>query len=386
MIRHSTILALTFALLPAVAVGQESKPAGEKEKVSYALGVNLANQLRTQRIDVDPDALGKGLEDGLRGTGLRLSAHEVQSIVANLQRQAKEAQATRREDQMRGRRELADRNQRQGEAFLASNRAKPGVVTLPSGLQYRVLNAGHGRVPSSADTVVCHYRGTLLDGKEFDSSRARHAPATFSVNRVIKGWSEALQRMPLGSRWEIVIPPGLAYGTRGSGTLIGPNATLVFDVELLEVQGAASPGGSESARGPAERQAVRDSPAVDRGVRDLVVSFRVDPRLATSTYGSERWVSPATFNQTGEGQVCRVEARVQGLDVARNATAVSSPGWTADDTDMVAITPGSGSQVTMTVRRAGETTVHVASASLAKHLLVKATEHGLALHVTVSQQ
>jgi len=130
-------------------------------------------------------------------------------------------------------------NKKEGEDFLAANKSKEGVVTLPSGLQYKVLKEGTGPKPSPADSVVCNYRGTLINGTEFDSSYKRGQPATFPVNGVIKGWTEALQLMPVGSKWQLFIPPDLAYGQRGAGADIGPNATLIFEVELLSIQGKA---------------------------------------------------------------------------------------------------------------------------------------------------
>jgi hypothetical protein len=160
------------------------------------------------------------------------------------------------------RREVGDRNKAEGEAFLAENAARDGVVTLGSGLQYRVLKAGAGRVPTADDTVVCHYRGTLLDGREFDSSYKRQKPGRFPLRRVIPGWREALQRMPTGSKWQLFVPPELAYGERGSRRTIGPNATLVFEVELLAIEeggrsadepGASAAGDGAPAPGPASR-------------------------------------------------------------------------------------------------------------------------------------
>jgi FKBP-type peptidyl-prolyl cis-trans isomerase len=132
--------------------------------------------------------------------------------------------------------EAAAKNKTEGEAFLAANKAKDGVVTLPSGLQYKILTAGTGPKPTASDSVVCNYRGTLINGTEFDSSYKRGQPATFGVGQVIKGWTEALQLMPVGSKWQVVIPSSLAYGDRGAGAEIGPNATLIFEVELLSIQ------------------------------------------------------------------------------------------------------------------------------------------------------
>jgi len=132
---------------------------------------------------------------------------------------------------------LGEKNRKEGEAFLAENKTKDGVVALPSGLQYKILKEGDGKKPTADDAVVCNYRGTLLDGTEFDSSFKRNQPATFPVKGVIKGWTEALQLMPAGSKWQLFIPPSLGYGERGAANLIGPNATLIFEVELISIQG-----------------------------------------------------------------------------------------------------------------------------------------------------
>ncbi len=132
---------------------------------------------------------------------------------------------------------LGETNMKDGAEFLAANKTKDGVITLPSGLQYKIMTAGTGAKPGPGDTVVCNYRGTLINGTEFDSSYKRGQPASFPVNRVIPGWTEALQMMPVGSKWQLFIPPDLAYGARGAGGVIGPNATLVFEVELISIQG-----------------------------------------------------------------------------------------------------------------------------------------------------
>jgi FKBP-type peptidyl-prolyl cis-trans isomerase FklB len=146
--------------------------------------------------------------------------------------------------------QAGDNNKKEGDAFLAANKSKPGVVTLPSGLQYKIVKEGTGPKPSASDTVVCNYRGTLINGTEFDSSYKRGEPASFPVSGVIKGWTEALQLMPVGSKWELYIPPDLAYGARGAGADIGPNTTLLFEVELLSIQGK-EPAGANPQASPA---------------------------------------------------------------------------------------------------------------------------------------
>jgi FKBP-type peptidyl-prolyl cis-trans isomerase len=201
----------------------------DKEKASYALGLNIGRGLSKQPVDLDSAAVARGVKDALSGSKPLLTDEEATADLAQLQDQVKKATDAKLQA-------LAAENQKAGEAFLAENKAKEGVVTLPSGLQYKVLTQGTGPKPTAADTVVCQYKGTLLDGTEFDSSYKRGQPATFAVGRIIKGWTEALQLMPVGSKWQIFIPADLAYGERGAGNVIPPNATLIFEVELVSIQ------------------------------------------------------------------------------------------------------------------------------------------------------
>jgi len=229
------MVALGIVLVAAAAAAQDA-PAlkAPREKLSYALGMDLGNQLRKQSVDVDPATFGKGLSDALSGGKTLLTEEEARGLIAELQKDLKAKQAAAQAEKMK---ELSEKNKKEGGAFLDANKKKEGVVTLPSGLQYRILKAGEGKKPTIDDTVVCQYRGTLVDGTEFDSSYKRNQPATFPVKGVIKGWTEALQLMPVGSKWELVIPPDLAYGDRGAGNVIGPGATLIFEVELVSIQG-----------------------------------------------------------------------------------------------------------------------------------------------------
>ena len=222
-------ITLGIWLLAAVAAAQDA-PAlkDQKEKLSYALGMDLGTQFRRQSVEVDPDLFVKGLKDSLSGGKTLLTEQEARAAITELQNEI-------RKKQMALAKEVGDKNKKEGDAFLAENKAKEGVVTLESGLQYKVLKAGEGNKPSIDDTVVCHYRGTLINGTEFDSSYKRNQPATFAVKGVIKGWTEALQLMPVGSKWQLFIPSGLGYGERGAGN-IGPNATLIFEVELISIQ------------------------------------------------------------------------------------------------------------------------------------------------------
>ncbi|HUJ39397.1 MAG TPA: FKBP-type peptidyl-prolyl cis-trans isomerase [Candidatus Acidoferrales bacterium] len=211
---------------PAPAARPSSPFKDLKEKFSYALGMSIASTLKRQAVDVDLSVMERGLRDGLSGTEPLLSEEEMKAAFAEMQA------AVRAREQAR-----AGENLKAGQAFLEANKAKPGVVVLPSGLQYKILVAGNGPKPRAVDTVLCNYRGTLIDGTEFDSSYKRGEPATFPVGRVIRGWSEALQLMPVGSKWQLFVPAELAYGERSPGPEIPANSVLVFEIELLSIQG-----------------------------------------------------------------------------------------------------------------------------------------------------
>jgi FKBP-type peptidyl-prolyl cis-trans isomerase FklB len=192
--------------------------------------MNIARGMKTQSIDVDPAIMARAITDVLSGRTPLLTEAEAAAELTQLQTQVRTKQEAERK-------ELGEKNLKEGQAFLAANKDKEGVVSLPDGLQYKVLTPGNGPIPKASDTVVCQYRGTLTDGTEFDSS-AKHGgqPAVFPVGRVIKGWTEALEMMPVGSKWQIFLPPDLAYGERGAGQLIGPNAVLIFQIDLLSIQ------------------------------------------------------------------------------------------------------------------------------------------------------
>ena len=203
-----------------------------KEKFSYALGMNIGNGLGTnlkkQSVEVDPNLVAQGLKDSMGDGKTRLTEEEAKAVLTEVQNEVRQQQQGKVK-------EAADKNKTEGDTFLAANKSKDGVVTLPSGLQYKILTEGTGAKPTAADTVVCNYRGTLLDGTEFDSSYKRGQPATFPVGGVIKGWTEALQLMATGSKWQLFIPANLAYGDKGAGGEIGPGATLIFEVELISI-------------------------------------------------------------------------------------------------------------------------------------------------------
>ena len=193
------------------------------------MGMNIGNGLRKQSIDIDPTILARGLKDAFANDKTLLTEDEVRSILTQMQ-------ADMRKKQQELAQVAAENNKKQGVAFLEANKTKEGVVTLPSGLQYKVLQEGTGPKPAVTDSVVCNYRGTLLDNTEFDSSYKRGQPITIPVTGVIKGWTEALQLMPVGSKWQLFVPSDLAYGERGAGGPIGPNATLIFEIELVSIQ------------------------------------------------------------------------------------------------------------------------------------------------------
>jgi FKBP-type peptidyl-prolyl cis-trans isomerase len=196
----------------------------QQKKVSYAIGLNLGKSLLAQKVEADFDSLSRGLKDGLAGTSL-LDEKQIQETMEIFQKEM-----TTRMNQ------AAEKMQADGAKFLADNEKRSGVTKTASGLQYEILTAGDGAKPAATDKVQVHYRGTLVDGTEFDSSYKRGEPAVFPANRVIPGWTEALQLMPVGSKWKLFIPPGLGYGAQGAGNAIPPNATLIFEVELLGIE------------------------------------------------------------------------------------------------------------------------------------------------------
>ncbi|MEN9809835.1 MAG: hypothetical protein RLZZ488_1402 [Pseudomonadota bacterium] len=198
------------------------------EKVSYIIGLDIGRNLANQGIEVDAQALVLGVADSMGDADAKMTEAEMQSVMTAFQTEMEAKQAKLQAAQ-------SSKNIDEGKAFLEINRMKEGVIVLPSGLQYREVKAGTGRSPKATDKVTTHYRGTLLDGSVFDSSYERGEPATFPVNGVIAGWTEALQLMKEGAVWELFIPADLAYGARGAGGKIGPNATLTFTVELLNV-------------------------------------------------------------------------------------------------------------------------------------------------------
>jgi len=226
-------LCLGLALLAGAGLGRAEKPVAlesQDAQVNYSIGYRIGEDLKRQSVPLEAEALLAGIRDAIDGGTPRLSTQKRNRVMEELRgRMVEAAQAKRREE--------AAKNLAAAKAFLEENRAKEGVKTRPSGLQYKVLKEGTGPIPAATDTVSVHYRGKLLDGTEFDSSYRRNQPATFKLQGVIRGWSEALALMAVGSKWELFIPPDLAYAERGAGNRIPPNSALVFEVELLEVKG-----------------------------------------------------------------------------------------------------------------------------------------------------
>jgi FKBP-type peptidyl-prolyl cis-trans isomerase FklB len=200
----------------------------DMDKQSYAMGMNIGTGLHRQGMTLDTALVARGMKDAMTGAKTAMTEDEARAALTNLRTQVNQKMEAKAKEE-------GAANRKVGEEFLAANKSKPGVVALPSGLQYKVLTEGTGPKPTATDTVSCNYRGTLIDGKEFDSSYKRGQPATFQVSGVIKGWTEALQLMPVGSKWQLFIPADLAYGDRGAGADIGPGDTLIFEVELLSI-------------------------------------------------------------------------------------------------------------------------------------------------------
>src|SRR4029077_12041774 len=221
------------AKAPAAAPTQTPAPAPtfktQKEKVSYAIGMEMGKGVKSQGIDVDPGILAQGLRDAVSGAKPQMSEEELKQVITGLQQEM-------RQKQMQMQEAAAAENKTKGDTFMAENSKKDGVVALPDGLQYKVLSPGTGKKPAETDTVLCNYKGTFLDGTEFDSSAQAGKPVPFEVKGIIPGFKEALLLMPVGSKWQIFVPSNLAYGERGAGNVIGPNSTLIFEIELVSIQ------------------------------------------------------------------------------------------------------------------------------------------------------
>jgi FKBP-type peptidyl-prolyl cis-trans isomerase FklB len=206
----------------------------QKEKISYAIGMEMGKGVKSQGIDVDPSIVQQGLKDALSDAKPQMSEEELRQVITSLQQEI-------RQKQMQMQEAAAAENKTKGDAFLAENAKKQGMVVLPDGLQYKILTTGQGKKPVESDTVLCNYKGTFVDGTEFDSSTRAGKPVPFQLKSVIPGFKEVLQLMPVGSKWQVFVPSNLAYGERGAGGVIGPNATLIFEIELVSIQETPPP-------------------------------------------------------------------------------------------------------------------------------------------------
>lgn len=231
------LMAVLGIWLLAAQVGAEEKAVSEekaalkekKDRISYSIGADLGGKLKMLAVEVDPSLLAKGLKDAYTGSKSLMNEQEINETLKGFQMEM----TAKQQERMKA---LGEKNKKEGEAFLAENKKKEKVITLPSGLQYRVITEGTGQIPKPTDMVKVNYKGALMDGTEFDSSYKRGQPASFPVNGVIPGWTEALQLMKEGSKWQVFVPSNLAYGERGAGGVIGPNAVLIFEVELISVK------------------------------------------------------------------------------------------------------------------------------------------------------
>jgi FKBP-type peptidyl-prolyl cis-trans isomerase FklB len=221
-------LGLGLLALPASAQERPNLKT-QKDKVSYAVGLEFARSIQGQGIEVDPNLLVMGLNDALSGGKPLMTEADLRATMITIQEGVKQKQ-------MQAMTKAAEDNKKAGDAFLVENAKKPGVVTLSSGLQYKIIKAGEGKKPTETDTVACNYRGTFIDGTEFDSTYGTGKPATFGIKGVIPGFGEALKLMSVGAKWQIFVPSKLAYGERGANNVIGPNSTLVFEIELVSIQ------------------------------------------------------------------------------------------------------------------------------------------------------
>jgi FKBP-type peptidyl-prolyl cis-trans isomerase FklB len=367
----------------SLAAGADSAPAfgNRTQELSYALGMNLGNRLRSHAVDVDIAALIQGLEDARSGGKMRLTLDQARAALSELQSEVRRDQSSR-----------GLKNKQEGEAFLAANKTEEGVVTLASGLQYKILKAGDGPKPTLDDRIVAHHRGTLIDGTEFDSSYRRGQPSTLAVKGVIEGWREALQLMPVGSRWQLFVPADLAYGARVVDRNIGPDTTLVFDVELIGIEDApggvtmaSASGGSAMAEiGAKVKQAADDNVVPAAGIADVKVSYKVDPRITQSLYMGERWASPMTQKCVNTGTTCSVEAKADVVD-ANGAPIKATAEWIPADPKIVAVTPDRGNKVTIIVLQAGETSLKVTAGEFSKELFISAKYEGNKIKAGISR-
>jgi FKBP-type peptidyl-prolyl cis-trans isomerase len=253
-LRLITVLITGLLTISVSAEEATLKLESQEDKLSYVFGQNIGKNLKQQEIEVNTDILVQGMQDALADKTPLLTEEEMSEVLMSYQKDRIAKQAEKQK-------QAGEKNLQEGKAFLAENKEKEGVVTLESGLQYKVMTPGTGATPKAEDKVTTNYRGTLIDGTEFDSSYSRGKPATFPVKGVIKGWTEALQLMKEGAKWQLFIPSDLAYGERGAGSKIGPNSTLIFEIELLSIEkteekkAAAPEAASEKSDAPKDDKA-----------------------------------------------------------------------------------------------------------------------------------
>jgi FKBP-type peptidyl-prolyl cis-trans isomerase FklB len=351
-------------VLAASAAAEDTRTLdSELEKLSYAFGMEAGANLRKYALQVDPDLLLRGLKDALSGDRTLLTEMEMRALIADLR--GRLTKPPNDADTPRTTQELAEKNRAAGQAFLAANKVRMGIITLASGVQYEILREGEGARPTIDDTVAAHYRGTLIDGTQFDSSYERKRPATLHIQQTIAGWREALQLMPVGSKWRVFIPSDLAYGARSAGDVIGANSTLIFEVELLSIAGA------------------RQAQNVASDVVDIQFYFKVDPRLTRGLYMGDRWITPSTY--VGAGGQNTVSARARCVDRGGRPIEVS-PTWIASDPEMVAVSPGEGNEVQILVKRAGKSSLLVTSQGVTEELDITAMQKGEAIGIEIAQK
>lgn len=223
-----SISSAIIALLAIPVLNAQDVPKDQKDKASYGIGFSMGSRMKRDGVELNPQMISKGIIDGFSGANPLLTEAEIQQSLQAFQTDMQAKMAQKQKDS-------AEKNKKEGEAFLAANKSKDGVKTLPSGLQYKIISEGKGEKPKSTDTVSVNYRGTLIDGTEFDSSYKRNEPVSFPLDKVIPGWTEGLQQFPVGTKAQLFIPASLAYGENAPPT-IGPNATLIFDIELLAIK------------------------------------------------------------------------------------------------------------------------------------------------------
>jgi FKBP-type peptidyl-prolyl cis-trans isomerase FklB len=244
MKRFILIFAAFLLTLPLFAQEKSPPLKDQKDKVSYSIGLNIGSNLGRQNVEINPEALTAGVKDAIAGKP-QLTQDQIKEVMTAFEKDMQQKQKA-----------AGEKSAAEGKTFLEENKKKEGVKTTASGLQYKVIKEGTGAQPKATDTVTVNYRGTLIDGKEFDSSYKRGQPATFPLNGVIKGWTEGLQLMKTGSKYQLFVPPDLAYGERTVGPDLAPNSTLIFEVELLDAKPAAEAGTS-----PAVPPASKPSPS-----------------------------------------------------------------------------------------------------------------------------